>query len=95
MKKFNKLFSNNVVFTTVLFVCIFTVKSSLSMFPQIVESSNTLQKQEQVLDAQISQAKAILSVIQDPIRKSEGAREQFHLSADGEIIFVFPEVKSD
>lgn len=91
MKNINKFLSNNIIFVAVIFICVIIIESSVSMFPDIIEANATLEEKEQMLDAQIAQAQSTLAVIEDANRKSEAARAQYHLSEDGELIFIFPE----
>ncbi len=91
MKNINKFLSNNIIFVTVMFICFAIVQSSLSMFPEIIAANAALEEKQKVLDAQIAQAQSTLAVIEDANRKSDSARAQYHLSEEGELIFIFPE----
>ena len=95
MKNINKFLSNNIIFVAVMFVCVLIIQSSISMFPDIIAANAALEEKQQALDAQIAQAQSTLAVIEDANRKSESARAQYHLSEEGELIFIFPEETID
>jgi hypothetical protein len=95
MKNINKFLSNNIIFVALMFVCVVIIQSSISMFPDIIAANAALEEKQQALDAQIAQAQSTLAVIEDANRKSESARAQYHLSEEGELIFIFPEETID
>jgi cell division protein FtsB len=95
MKNINKFLRNNIIFVAVMFVCVVIIQSRISMFPDIIAANAALEEKQQALDAQIAQAQSTLAVIEDANRKSESARAQYHLSEEGELIFIFPEETID
>ncbi len=91
MKKLNKLFANDMIFTIIVIITVFLIWSSLKSFPETIQINNGLEAELKKVTTQNSEIKILLDVVEDPLERSKAARVQYQLSEEGEIIFIFPE----
>lgn len=91
LKKISKLVSNKFIFVGIIVGSLFLIFSSLYTLPALVMQTKELREEEAMLKNEIKTTTEMVEQLQDPEKQAQIAREQYHLSESGELIFVFPE----
>lgn len=91
VKKISKLVSNKFIFLGIIVVSLLITISSLYSLPSLIMETNNLREEEAALQNEIKSKTEMVEQLQDPEKQAQIARELYHLSEKGELIFVFPE----